>query len=127
MAHTIGFKKPHQILVVDDDADIRESLRELFESKDYEVITACNGKDALGLLVHNKPSLILLDLRMPVMDGWEFCKSQQSDPALSDIPVFIFCAGHKAEARPADVEPVGMLNKPIDISELLNSISPYLQ
>ena len=68
------------ILVVDDDEDIRETLRVILELEDYQVLVASNGREALEVMRTNRPQLILLDLMMPVLDGWEFVKELDEDP-----------------------------------------------
>jgi CheY-like chemotaxis protein len=84
-----------RILVVDDDAGIRESLAELLTDEGYRVTTANNGAEALALLrgrARLRPCVILLDLMMPVMSGHEFYLEQQRDPALANIPIVVISA-----------------------------------
>ena len=109
------------VLIVDDDDDIRESLRDLLEGEGYAVATADNGKEALeslrrGLL----PCLIILDLMMPVMDGWQFRTEQQSDPQLAMIPVVVITA-----ARDTRVDAVEILPKPLHPDSILGTIARY--
>src|SRR5689334_1575844 len=89
-------KAVRPILIVDDDVDIREALTDTLEARGFEVVTAANGLEALRLLRSNavSPSVILLDLMMPVLDGYEFLDEQRKDPALASIPVAIITAGH---------------------------------
>jgi DNA-binding response OmpR family regulator len=82
------------ILVVDDDADLRELLAELLTKEGYQVLTASNGKEALALLrdPDPTPSLILLDLMMPVMSGWEFLERVASDRTVTSVPIIVMSA-----------------------------------
>jgi CheY-like chemotaxis protein len=81
------------ILVVDDNSDVLEVLGALLEAEGYAVVTAGNGVDALEQLRAGlKPALVILDLTMPVMDGWEFRDRQLEDPALRDIPTIVYSA-----------------------------------
>ncbi|NUR56520.1 MAG: response regulator [Acidobacteria bacterium] len=80
------------VLVVEDDPDARELLRTALAAEGYEVRTAANGADALASLRQERPCIILLDLMMPVMDGWAFRREQVNDPDLSSIPVLCITA-----------------------------------
>jgi CheY-like chemotaxis protein len=82
------------IVVVDDDDDIRGAVREVLEAEGYPTLGAANGKEAIQLLrsAEEPPCLILLDLMMPVMDGWEFLKAIEDEPKLHGIRVAIMSA-----------------------------------
>src|SRR5690348_1604555 len=82
------------VLIVDDDLDIRETLSEALAATGFDVATAVNGLDALGVLrgSGDRPSVILLDLMMPIMNGYEFLERRNLDPALASIPVAIATA-----------------------------------
>jgi CheY-like chemotaxis protein len=111
------------ILVVDDDVDIREILAETLEDLGFSAVTASNGLEATRLLrsMTVLPSLILLDLMMPVMDGYGFLEVREKDPVLSTIPVAIITAGHGV-----DPDRLGngtrIIRKPIDLPLLVNVI-----
>src|SRR5438874_8753476 len=94
-AHMRLLNRKH-ILVVDDDPGIVESLKDLLEAEGYHVETASNGREALDMLrARQRPNLILLDLTMPEMDGFEFRDEQEWDPRFSEIPVVVISAnGH---------------------------------
>jgi CheY-like chemotaxis protein len=114
-----GPKRP--ILLVDDDLDIREALMDALEDQGFKVVTAINGLDALNLLrtMEVVPSVILLDLMMPVMDGYGFLDAQRRDPKLAPIPVAIITAGHGVDHhRLGDSPPV--FAKPIKMAQLVN-------
>ena len=108
---------PEPVLVVEDDPDVREVMMAIIESEGHRAVAAENGDEALQLLragLH--PCLILLDLMMPVKDGWEFRAEQKTDPALASIPTIIVSAvgRHSIEA----LHPTATLEKPIDYDQL---------
>lgn len=118
---------PGYILVVDDDAAIREALTLVLEDEGYTVRSAANGRDALQLLRAGEapPQVILLDLMMPVMSGWDFRAEQQRDPALAAIPVVVLSADRSLQTKAAMVQAQGYLAKPVDISVLIDTVSRY--
>src|SRR5690242_14878079 len=100
------------ILIVEDNPDSRETLAMVIEGMGYTVSTASNGREALDYLrTHSLPCLILLDLMMPVMDGWEFRNQQRQDPALADIPILVVSAVNDPDQIRA-VDAVDYLKKP---------------
>lgn len=110
------------ILVVEDDADALEILTWLLESAGYRVLAARDGGEALAVLRRARVDTILLDVRMPGMDGWEFREAQRRDPDVSDIPVVVL-TGDRSAADEADaLQPVSCLRKPIEVSELLPAL-----
>jgi CheY-like chemotaxis protein len=113
------------VLVVDDDRDIRETLQEILETEGYEVQTARNGVDGLERARAAHPSLILLDLFMPIMDGAEFRHRQMQDAQLADIPVVIVSAAAGLEERIAELGVAGHLEKPLDIEHLFDVVGRY--
>ena len=80
------------VLIVDDDPGIRRMMSLVLAGEGYDVRTAENGRQALDLLASWRPAVILLDLMMPVMDGWTFLAAQQADPILASIPVIVMSA-----------------------------------
>jgi two-component system, chemotaxis family, chemotaxis protein CheY len=111
------------ILVVDDDLDIRELLAEALEDFGFAAITAPNGLEAARLVrsANAIPSLILLDLMMPVMDGYGFLEERAKDPVLSSIPVAVITAGHGVDmTRLGSSTPI--IQKPIDLPLLVDVI-----
>jgi CheY-like chemotaxis protein len=111
-----------RILVVDDDADLAEVLDRVLEKSGYEVDWAKNGAEALQLLQgkdQHGPDLVLLDLMMPVMNGWEFRAEQLKDPRLSAIPVVVFSGRGKLEGTGLPIGTVANLRKPVGLDELL--------
>lgn len=112
----------YDILVVDDDVDIRDTLRELLELEGYTSIGAANGQEALEQLRRHPVSVILLDLMMPVMDGFEFRKQQLGDTALSGIPIIVVSAGGKCERSAQQLGAQGCARKPLNVPQLLELI-----
>ncbi len=114
-----------KILIIEDDQDIRDSLLELLE-EDYEVATAANGAEALDLLRNEpKPDLILLDLMMPVMDGFTFREEQLKNPDWAKIPVVVMSADGHVAAKQARASADAYLKKPVDIEDLLSVLKKY--
>jgi CheY-like chemotaxis protein len=109
------------LLVVDDDEDIREALHELLALEGYAVSTARHGREALDMLRGGlTPSVILLDIMMPVMNGYEFLEERRDDPQLAQVPVIVMSAG---VPRVTGVEVV--LQKPLDLPRLLAQLGSY--
>lgn len=114
------------ILLVDDDAFARDTVRELLETIGYSVACACNGLDALKYLQQNpRPDLILCDLMMPVMNGWVFRIEQQNDPNLAGIPVILFSGIHDAASAAEWLFAQGYLEKPIDVGALMRAVERH--
>jgi CheY-like chemotaxis protein len=111
-----------QILVVDDDPDILEALSEILEAEGYEVDRARHGREALARIEQRRPDLILLDLMMPVMDGWEFSQVLRQRSDWDDIPVVVLSADRQAGAKARVVGARGFLAKPFELTELLRVV-----
>jgi DNA-binding response OmpR family regulator len=112
------------VLIVDDEADIRDSLAEILVLEGYEVVTAENGKDGLAVASRVRPTLILLDLLMPEMDGWAFRAHQRRDPELATIPVVIMSAVDNIR-REASALGAEYLVKPVVLATLLNTVERH--
>lgn len=109
-----------QVLIVDDDPDIRETFAEALEYAGYAVVNAANGAEALEVLRDLSPCAILLDLMMPVMDGFEFRLRQRLDPRLAQIPVVVISAGRRAD--PKVIDAAAYLDKPLKLAALLEAL-----
>src|SRR5438067_1769607 len=84
---------PCPVLIIEDDADLRDMMAQLLSLEGFQSVAVSNGREALDYLGQGVlPDVILLDLMMPVMDGWEFRRKQQADRALADIPVVVLSA-----------------------------------
>jgi CheY-like chemotaxis protein len=115
------------ILVVEDDPDLRSSLRDLLEGESYEVMESEDGVDALAKLRSGPPpSLILLDLMMPRMDGWQFMDEVRVFPALRQVPIVVVSAYGTAEGV-RSAAATDYLRKPFDAETLLGVVSRHAQ
>ena len=117
--------RPEAILIVDDDNDVRSALSEMLEEEGFTVEGAPNGREALARLrggtIH--PAVILLDLMMPGMDGWDFRSEQLRDPRLARVPVVVVSAsGFSQESIRTQFRPAAYVEKPIERSALLGVI-----
>jgi CheY-like chemotaxis protein len=111
------------VLIVDDDHDIREAMHEALCAEGYPVAVAHNGQEALELLRRQgPPSLILVDLMMPVMDGQTFVQCLRQDPVHHTVPVFLVTASGRA-AMPGTQ---GVLGKPFDLDALLALVAAHV-
>lgn len=115
----------NKILLIEDDDSIREITQELLESEGYVVATAANGKTALEQLksMDTLPCLILLDLMMPVMDGWQFMEQKRMDTKLNAIPVVAFSALEERKISAARTDDV--IRKPINPDVMIKVIKKY--
>lgn len=117
-----------KILIVDDEDDVLYSLKRGFEifEDDYEIQTARNGKDCLEILTHHTPDLILLDLMMPNMNGWQVLDIIQENMKWRDIPVFIISAVEKQEFKDT-TEALGIpfIEKPFSFTSLKKKIDYF--
>src|SRR6185436_10835680 len=107
------------ILVIEDDADVRDALVFGLEHEGYDVIAATNGRRGLQLLRHGVvPHAIILDLMMPVMDGWEFRRHQLANPVFASIPVIVLSADPAASRLEGSPGVREVLSKPLDFGTL---------
>lgn len=116
--------QPARILVVDDDPDIRTAIGMTLEEEGYVVDTASHGADALVLLEQTPPALILLDMRMPVLDGWGFMQAYRQS-SLPMVPVIVLTAARDAAVYAHEVAATDYLAKPFRIEELLRVVAEY--
>ena len=111
------------VLVVDDDAAIRSAVRDVLESEGIAVETASNGADALEKVSRQRPRLVLLDMRMPVLDGWGFASAlRESGLAL---PVVVMTAAADASRWADEIGAIGVVAKPFGVAELVNAVRRY--
>jgi CheY-like chemotaxis protein len=115
------------ILIVDDDADIRFVISELLRDEGYTVAQAANGREALIYLqgADPLPSLIILDLMMPIMNGWDFLHARQRDRVVQAIPVVLISAFRELAEAAAPLGVQQALAKPIDLDRLLATVQRY--
>jgi CheY-like chemotaxis protein len=116
------------ILVVEDDAGIRDALVDTLEDEGYRVTAAANGVDAFRHLQHDpRPCLILLDLMMPVMTGWEFLTRIRHQQDLATIPIVILSAVAEFQRGRPSFADLLMLPKPVSVDELLAVVQQTCQ
>jgi CheY-like chemotaxis protein len=115
------------ILIIEDDEAIRETLAAVLEDEGYLVQRAAHGREAMQQLRSGAPlpCLILLDLMMPIMSGWDFRAEQLREPALAHIPVIVLSADHEVGARASEIAAQGYLSKPMDLDALVEAVRPY--
>jgi CheY-like chemotaxis protein len=119
MAARVWARDAPTILVVDDDREIRELIAEVLALDGYRVTTAPNGKVALEQAREDPPDVIVLDLMMPVMCGWEFLEALRQDPSLAPIPVIVDTASPDSQVEGA----AAILRKPFEVGALLAAAS----
>jgi chemosensory pili system protein ChpA (sensor histidine kinase/response regulator) len=115
-------------MVVDDSITVRRVTQRLLERNGMRVLTAKDGVDALSLLQEHVPDVILLDIEMPRMDGYEVASHVRSDPRLADVPIIMITsrAGDKHRARAIELGVDDYLGKPYQESQLLDAIEPLV-
>ena len=116
----------NNILLIDDEPDLRECIAELLEGEGYQVTQAENGKAALELLKSGeKPKIIVLDYMMPVMDGKTFCETAAKDNSINTIPIILLTAATVSDEVTATMKVAAQLEKPIHIDKFLAAVKSY--
>jgi two-component system, cell cycle response regulator DivK len=118
-----------RILVVEDQEDNRQILRDLLTSADYEIMEAENGEEALAAAAKQRPDLILMDIQLPIMDGYEAMRRIKADPALTDVPV-IAVTSYALSSNEEKVRAAGFddfVPKPYSPRQLLAKIRQLLR
>jgi CheY-like chemotaxis protein len=116
-----------RILLIDDDPDLRTSLAEALEEVGFQVTSAANGQLAMTALSSETPELILLDLLMPVMNGWQFCRAIKQEPRTATIPVIAMSAAvSKDPGSPYYLDVDDFVPKPLELDDLLVKIAAVL-
>ena len=116
-----------RILLIDDDVDLRETFADALADLGFVVVCAVNGRDALDKLTADPlPDVILLDLVMPVMNGWQFCEQRKAIPRLASIPVIaLSAAASKDPLSPYYLEVDDFLAKPVTLNDLACKLASY--
>ncbi|MGH2583620.1 MAG: response regulator [Dehalococcoidia bacterium] len=115
---------PRRVLVIDDDPDILSTVEQILAIEGYDVIAARNGAEALRALDSSNPDVILLDLMMPVMDGWEFRRRLLLHPA-AETPVIVISADRDIARKARSIDADGYVAKPFSLDDLLNEIGRF--
>jgi CheY-like chemotaxis protein len=114
------------VLVVDDDPDIRDMIGQALELEGWTVLGAANGEEALRLARDGpRPDVILLDIMMPVMNGWEFVDEQRQDASLAAIPVVFISGDERIKHKATKAGVAGFLKKPMDLMTLLETVQRH--
>ncbi len=116
-----------RVLLVEDDPQICEFLQDALTDEGFDVRVAATGRVALDVLGQWRPGLILLDLRMPDLDGWEFRAEQRARPDVAAIPVVVTTAGTTPQEDLAALAPAAVVSKPFDLDELLTTVRRCLE
>jgi CheY-like chemotaxis protein len=112
------------VLVVEDEQDIRDFVAFALESEGYRVTTADNGAVALNEVAREFVDVVLLDMRMPVMNGWAFAEAYHEQPG-RHAPIVVMTAAQDAATRAAQIKAEDYLAKPFDLDDLLNVIARH--
>jgi two-component system chemotaxis response regulator CheY len=121
-SNMVAAERPSSVLVVDDDPDILEALAEILEAEGFEVWRAKNGREALDRLNPRLPDLILLDLMMPVMDGWEFSQKLREKEDARKLPIIVLSADRNVGPKAREIGAIGHLAKPFELTDLLQMV-----
>jgi CheY-like chemotaxis protein len=113
-----------RVLVVEDQDDIREFIAFVLQNEGYCVVTADNGAVALEQVARKPVNVVLLDMRMPVMDGWTFAREYRQRPG-PHVPIVVLTAAADAAQRAAQIQADGYLGKPFELDDLLNVVARY--
>jgi DNA-binding response OmpR family regulator len=114
------------ILVIEDDESIQTFVSMVLVDEGYDVVVARDGQQALQLLTTQTPALILLDLRMPNIDGWAFIQAYRQMP-VAQVPIVVMTAGRSTSDTLADLEVTRVLAKPFALNELLHLVDEHTQ
>ena len=110
-----------RVLVVDDDATLRDTLEQALLAEGYDVEAASNGLEALSVLPSWQPDLIILDLMMPIMDGWRF-RDEQRRTASANVPLLILTGHRDVATATSELGATETIRKPFDIDDLLSTV-----
>ena len=105
--------------MVDDDPAIRDVVADILEVSDYAVQTAINGAEALDKIRQDRPAAVLLDLMMPVMNGWEFLRACRQEPSCAHVPIVVMSAARNASDVADELGTQGFLPKPFELDRVL--------
>jgi len=114
-----------EVLVVEDDPDMAAVVQMIVAEAGYQVRTACDGAEALERIAERMPGVILLDMRMPVMDGWEFAREFGARFGRA-APIVVITAAENARARAEEIGADGWLEKPFELDEVVRMVSRFL-
>jgi len=113
------------VLVIEDDLDLLEMMQAVLEAASYQVVLAPNGQEAVAAVEKEMPGLILLDMKMPIMNGWEFAAWFKARYTSPDTPIVVVTAAADARERAIEIGAQAYLNKPFDIDELIRCVARH--
>ncbi len=118
------FTSPKQVLIVEDSADMQDLLKLILESKGYKTNCTSNGEEALAALNSGNPlpDVILLDLRMPIMDGYEFITRQRQIPKFKNIPVIVMSGDDDSKLTRSQANLENVLHKPLNMNSVIEAV-----
>lgn len=111
------------VLVVDDDTSILDTVSAILTGEGYEVVSAISGQEALEAVARRQPAVILLDMRMPVMDGWAVARALHAQGI--NVPIVVMTAAESAKRWADEVGAEGFLAKPFGLDELLAVVERF--
>ena len=114
----------HHILVVDDDESIRNLVAEILDLEGWQVITATNGREALDRIGESPPRVVLLDMRMPVLNGWDVARELHTRGM--DLPIVVMTAAQDARQWAREVNAAAYLAKPFDLEDLVTTVTRFV-
>jgi CheY-like chemotaxis protein len=120
----MSLDRKSRVLVVDDDEFIRSCVVDILRDEGYDVFDAPHGAAALALIDESPPDVILLDMRMPVLDGWGFARAYRDRPG-PHAPIVVMTAAQDAAQRAAQVNSASFIAKPFQIDELIDCVARY--
>ena len=115
----------HDVLVVDDDPDMVEVMETVLNDAGYETRAACNGRQALDVVAARMPALILLDMLMPLMNGWQFAREFHARYG-AGAPIVVATAAEHVHSRGDAIDAADVLPKPFEVSDLLRVVARYM-
>jgi CheY-like chemotaxis protein len=121
-----GRGAPARVLVVEDEPDIRQSVADALEGEGYQVAVAENGAEALQVVASFRPAVILLDMKMPIMDGWTLVRTYRRTPP-PHSRIVVFTAAADAARRAAETGADGVVAKPFDLDDLLRTVATHAE
>jgi CheY-like chemotaxis protein len=113
------------VLVVDDDPGVLDVLHIALGAEGYDVVLARNGQEALDRADERLPQLMLVDLMMPIMDGWELVRQCRSRTSLAEVPIIILSAAREIESERVKLGVEAALAKPFDLAQLLQQVASW--
>lgn len=121
---TVGAPPSSSVLVIEDDPEMRGLLVLMLEEEGYRLLTASDGREGLELLRTAKPDVILLDMKMPVMDGYEFAR-QYREGYSERAPIIVMTAAEDPRKRAEEIGAAGWLGKPVELEELFQTVKQH--